>query len=88
MMAGARMHLVCREDALASAAPAVAAEQVVHLAPGLAAPVPAEHDFAAPTRPPPDFRVLHPLARALVRPALLTLEHLRQRLWKRQRSGV
>ena len=87
-MADARMHLVRREDALASAAPAVAAEQVVHLAPGLPAPVSAEHHFAAPTRPPPDRRVLHALARPLTRPALLTLEHLRQGLGKRQRAGV
>ncbi len=88
MMAGARMHLVCREDALAPAAPAVAAEQVVHLPPGLPAPLVTKHHFAAPTRPPPDRRVLHALARPLTRPALLTLEHLRQGLGKRERSGI
>ncbi len=87
-MVGARMHLVCREDALAPAAPAMAAEEVMHLAPGLPAPPPTEHDFALSARPSPDRRVLHPLARPLTRPALLTLEHLRQGLGKRQRAGV
>ena len=87
-MAGARMHLMRREDALAPTAPAVTAEQVVDLAPGLPAPRVIQHDFAPPTRPLPDRRVLHALARPLTRPALLTLEHLRQGLGKRQRAGV
>ena len=87
-MVRARMDLMCRQDTLATSAPAIAADQVVDLSSALPAPPLAEHHLTPPARPLPHGGIFATLACLLAGPALLALQDLRKRLRKGKVGGA